>query len=160
MENINKMNKKIYRLPRIQICADHRTGFSGIIMSEAKAQDIKPVFSQWNYINSNGQSLYGYLANNAMAKLKERKKQLSKLSSEKDWLKWQQAIKLAYSQVLGAFPSKAPLNAVVTGTLQNEGVKVEKIYFESLPGYYVTAGLFLPVDRKRKTSCHSLLFRA
>lgn len=135
------------RLKRILIGALY---FAGSMMSVAKAQDIKPVFSQWNYINSNGQSLYGYLADNAITTLKQRKKQLGGVSSEKDWIKRQQEIKQAYARVLGPFPSRTPLNAVVTGTVQNDGIKAEKIYFESLPGYYVTAALFLPADRKGK----------
>lgn len=124
--------------------------FIGVMIPGAKAQDAKGIFSKWNYIKGSNQSLYGYLADNAIQKLNERKKQIDGLSSEKDWVKRQQQVKQAYAQVLGAFPAKTPLNAVVTGTLQNEEVKVEKIYFESLPGYYVTAALFLPVDRKGK----------
>jgi len=124
--------------------------FTSIFTSETKGQDIKPVFSQWNYINGNSQSLYGYLADDAILQLNERKKQLEGLSSEADWAKRQQEIRQAYAQILGPFPSRTPLNAVITGILQNEGVQVEKIYFESLPSYYVTAALFIPIHRKGK----------
>lgn len=124
--------------------------FSGILVQDAKAQEIKPVFSQWNDIRSGGQSLYDYLADQALLKLRERKERVKLLRSEEDWRKRQRSIRQAYAQVLGAFPSRSPLNAVLAGTLENEGVKVEKLYFESLPGYYVTAALFMPATAKGK----------
>ncbi|MBI4893248.1 MAG: acetylxylan esterase [Acidobacteria bacterium] len=45
---------------------------------------------------------------------------------------------------LGGLPDRTPLNARVTGTLQRDGYRVEKIVFESQPGFYVTANLYLP----------------
>ncbi|ANH83584.1 hypothetical protein A8C56_23730 [Niabella ginsenosidivorans] len=123
--------------------------FAGAI-TRVHSQEVKAIFPQWKYIHSSSQSLYEYLADDALLKLKERKKQLDGLASEKDWVKRQQEIKQAYAQILGPFPSGTPLNAVVTGTLQNDVVRVEKIYFESLPGYYVTGALFLPAGQKKK----------
>ncbi|HWJ92228.1 MAG TPA: acetylxylan esterase [Flavisolibacter sp.] len=46
--------------------------------------------------------------------------------------------------LFGAFPVKSPLNAVVAGTLQKEGYRIEKIYFESFPGHHVTVNLYVP----------------
>jgi hypothetical protein len=50
---------------------------------------------------------------------------------------------------------KTPLNARTTGILERETFTVEKVLFESHPGFYVTAGLFLP--KKGKTR-HLRLF--
>ncbi len=41
-----------------------------------------------------------------------------------------------------------PLAARITGTIVKDGYKVEKILFESQPGHYVTAALFLPTDAR------------
>lgn len=51
-----------------------------------------------------------------------------------------------YFEMLGLWPlpEKTPLNAVVTGTLEQPGFKVEKLHFQSRPGLYVTANLYLP----------------
>ena len=47
-------------------------------------------------------------------------------------------------------PEKTPLNAKITGVLKKENYQVEKLVFESIPGYYVTAALFIPKKRKGK----------
>lgn len=46
----------------------------------------------------------------------------------------------------GLPPSDAPLNPQVTGTVQYEGYKVEKIMFESRPGHIVTTNMYIPND--------------
>lgn len=120
------------------------------LSSIGQDQIIKDVLPQWKYIESGGQSLYNFLANKALSRLDERKQQINALKSEKSWVNRQQQIKKAYAQILGSFPSKTPLNAVITGIVKNDGIEVRKIYFESIPGYYVTGALFLPEVRKGK----------
>lgn len=51
---------------------------------------------------------------------------------------------LLYMLGLDPMPPTVPLNAVITGTLDQEAFIVEKIHFQSLPGLYVTANLYLP----------------
>jgi len=48
----------------------------------------------------------------------------------------------------GLFPSlePPPLNAVCSDKLKREGYSVEKVYFESLPGFYVTGNLYRPAE--------------
>lgn len=45
---------------------------------------------------------------------------------------------------LWPMPTKTPLNAVVHGKTEREGFSIEKVYFESLPGHFVTGLLFRP----------------
>ena len=47
-------------------------------------------------------------------------------------------------EALGEFPERTPLNAKVLGTVRKDGYRVEKVLFESMPGLFVTANLFLP----------------
>ena len=49
---------------------------------------------------------------------------------------------------IGGLPERTPLNPVVTGIVKREGYRVEKVYFESMPGLYVTANLFVPESPK------------
>ncbi len=42
------------------------------------------------------------------------------------------------------------LNVQVTGVLQKEGYRIEKLYYESLPGLYVPANLYVPDDLPEK----------
>ena len=47
--------------------------------------------------------------------------------------------------LIGGLPDyKGPLNAKITGTLQRPGYVIEKVLFESLPNYWVTANLYRP----------------
>jgi dienelactone hydrolase len=47
---------------------------------------------------------------------------------------------------LWPLPEKTPLNPVIHGKVQRDGFTVEKVYFESLPGHFVTGLLFRPDD--------------
>jgi hypothetical protein len=48
-------------------------------------------------------------------------------------------------RALGGLPStKTPLNAQVTGRIQMTGYHIEKVVFESLPGVFVTALVYVP----------------
>ena len=49
---------------------------------------------------------------------------------------------------VGGLPSAdTPLNPRVTGTILGDGFRIEKIIFESRPRHYVTANLYLPLNR-------------
>lgn len=49
---------------------------------------------------------------------------------------------------LGGLPAPAtPLNPRVTGTVEGDGFRIEKIIFESRPRHYVTANLYVPLNR-------------
>ncbi|MGD8238492.1 MAG: acetylxylan esterase [Armatimonadota bacterium] len=41
---------------------------------------------------------------------------------------------------------RPPLNPRVTGTLERDGYRIEKLYYESLPKLYVTANLYVPTN--------------
>ncbi len=49
---------------------------------------------------------------------------------------------------LWPMPDATPLNAVVHGAVTRQGYTVEKVYFESLPGHFVTGSLYRPTGRK------------
>jgi hypothetical protein len=51
---------------------------------------------------------------------------------------------------LWPMPEKTPLNAVVYGKVDRDGYTVEKVYFESYPGHFVTGSLYRPKDREGK----------
>ncbi|MBL9179597.1 MAG: acetylxylan esterase [Verrucomicrobiaceae bacterium] len=51
-------------------------------------------------------------------------------------------------QCFGPLPEKTPLNAKQTGVVERDGYRIEKIIFESRPGYLVTGNLYLPSNLK------------
>jgi dienelactone hydrolase len=48
----------------------------------------------------------------------------------------------------GPVPEKTPLNARTTGVVDRDAYTIEKIIFESRPGFLVTANLYVPKGRK------------
>jgi dienelactone hydrolase len=47
-------------------------------------------------------------------------------------------------------PEKTPLNAVVHGKIERDGYTIEKVFFASTPGHYVTGNLYRPANPDRK----------
>lgn len=61
----------------------------------------------------------------------------------------QEYVKRTMLELIGGLPTeKTPLNAKVTGGFQRDGYRVENVIFESLPGFRVTANLYLPTSGK------------
>jgi dienelactone hydrolase len=47
----------------------------------------------------------------------------------------------------GPEPEKTPLNAKITGVVERDSYRIEKVIFESRPGYHVTGNLYIPKGR-------------
>lgn len=67
-----------------------------------------------------------------------------------EWAKRQQEIRqrILLSQGLWPEPPKSALNAVVHGRLEFDDYTVERVYFESIPGHFVTGSLYRPKGKK------------
>jgi dienelactone hydrolase len=66
--------------------------------------------------------------------------------SKEDWESKREVLKREYFDMLGLWPlpERTPLNTKVTGTIERDGFRVEKLHFQSRPGLYVTGNLYLP----------------
>jgi cephalosporin-C deacetylase-like acetyl esterase len=51
-----------------------------------------------------------------------------------------------YRSITGELPEKSDLHAKVISTVEYEGFRIEIVVFESIPGRYVTANLYLPAQ--------------
>ena len=51
------------------------------------------------------------------------------------------------SNGLWPIPERTPLNPAVFGRIERDEYSVEKVYFESLPGFFVTGNLYRPLDQ-------------
>jgi dienelactone hydrolase len=65
---------------------------------------------------------------------------------------WEARRKLVRERVLVAtglwpLPEKTPLNAVIHGAIERDSYTVEKVFFASMPGHYVSGNLYRPLDR-------------
>ncbi len=66
------------------------------------------------------------------------------IKSEAAMRAWQAERKAFFLKQIGGLPERTPLKAQVVGTLLGKGYRVEKIMFESRPGFHVTGNLYLP----------------
>ena len=59
---------------------------------------------------------------------------------------YQKNLKDRFTEAIGGFPPRTPLNPRITGTIERKGYIVEKLIFESQPSHFVTALMFTPTD--------------
>ena len=85
--------------------------------------------------------LRGYVHNALDQRLTELE---AALVSKKPFIAYQEKRRAALHRSLGEMPERSPLNARVTGVITENGFTIEKILFESQPGFHVTANLYRP----------------
>jgi len=76
---------------------------------------------------------------------------LSGITSLQEWEKqrlqrYDEFIEMMSLQDMPLDEKRPGLNIHRTGTIQEEGFRIEKLYYESLPGLYVPANLYIPDD--------------
>jgi cephalosporin-C deacetylase-like acetyl esterase len=77
-----------------------------------------------------------------------RSASVAKLSTRAEVEARQRFIRSWITDAMGGFPARTPLNARITGSFERDGYRVEKLVFESLPGFYVTANVYVPTTGK------------
>jgi cephalosporin-C deacetylase-like acetyl esterase len=108
------------------------------------------VLRQWLTWNNPGSLLVQHLTKQAEKYYAARDKEISQLKSRKDWLKRQEVVAAKINNILGPFPARTPLNAEVTGVIDKGDYRIEKIIYESMPGFYVTGCLYIPNTIKNR----------
>ncbi len=64
----------------------------------------------------------------------------------------QQAVREHFIADIGGLPDDAPLNAQITGRVEHHDMVIEKCIFQSRPGHYVTANIYLPTGLTQPTA--------
>ncbi|MCS7015400.1 MAG: prolyl oligopeptidase family serine peptidase [Gemmatales bacterium] len=80
--------------------------------------------------------------------------------SREDWERQRPELHQQFLYMLGLWPwpEKTPLQARVTGSLERDTFRVEKLYFQSRPGLYVTANLYIPKNLKPGEKLPAVLY--
>src|SRR6266550_6285982 len=77
----------------------------------------------------------------------QRVKSWSAIRTEPDLLRVQRELEKHLLAMLGGLPGeRTPLHPQITGKIQMNGFHIEKLIFESLPGVYVSALVYVPED--------------
>jgi dienelactone hydrolase len=74
----------------------------------------------------------------------------AKLKTKADAEAYVREVRAACAACFGQLPAKTPLNAKTTGKLERDAYTIEKVTFESRPGFVVTANLYVPKGAKGK----------
>jgi hypothetical protein len=101
---------------------------------------------KWIGFSDAPNSLYHHIAGEAYAYLDKRPTGFKTLQA---WQQRQQWIRKTLQKVVGPFPEKTPLHATITKTINKDNYTIENITYESLPGFVVTASLFIPRTKKK-----------
>jgi cephalosporin-C deacetylase-like acetyl esterase len=81
----------------------------------------------------------------------ERRKEWRGIGTEQDLQAAQRRVEENLLAMLGGLPSeRTPLHPRITGKVQMDGFRIEKLIFESLPGVYVSALVYVPEDGNDK----------
>ena len=78
-----------------------------------------------------------------------RKRLIDAISTRQGVLDRQKAVVAELWTMLGGPLDRTPLNPRITGTVERQGYRIEKIAFESRPRLYVTANLYVPTGAGR-----------
>jgi dienelactone hydrolase len=75
------------------------------------------------------------------------------------WKRRQSEIRrrILVSQGLWPLPTKSPLNAVIHGRVEREDYVVDRVFFESAPGHFVTGSLYRPQQESGSKSMPAIL---
>lgn len=111
--------------------------------------DLDVLRNNWLLYSDASNSLYHHLTGEAFKMLETRAATVNRIQNIEEWQKKQASVRQKLWDILGPFPEKTPLNAKITSNVKKDGYKVENVIYESLPGYYVTASIFIP-DKVKK----------
>ena len=74
-----------------------------------------------------------------------RQTKLAAIRTETEFLEFQRQLRRNLLEIIGGLPEeKTPLNPQITSRIQMDGYRIEKVLFESLPGFHVTGLLYVP----------------
>ncbi len=93
--------------------------------------------------------LHSYIAAHFTKPLQEqREADLSGLKTPDDWRRRQAETRAMLPRILGDFGEKRPLNPQIVGEIERDEYTIEKLVFESQPGYYVPCNFYVPKNRE------------
>jgi len=117
------------------------TGGANALTSVARAADEAfPSTPFHNY----SRCLPDYLRGLAKKAVEKRDAELAKLVTPAAIEARQKWVRETLWRLIGGMPERTPLNARTTGSLERDRYKVEKVVYESRPGLYVSANLYIP----------------
>ena len=120
-----------------------------ILPGRAASQSDLAVLKSEAEAQAESQLLYDYLTRIARDYLDQREREIAAISTPAQAEARKRLIRERILALLGPLPKKTDLKAQVTGRLEREGYTVENVVYQSQPGFYVTANLYIPAAGKK-----------
>src|ERR1700719_1916267 len=112
------------------------------LMRLAAAEDLT-VFHDAN--DSPQAQLTAYLDAIAHKDLDRRKSDIAAITTREQAARRQKFVREKVLTLIGGLPNyHGPLNTRAAGVLPHDGYRIEKVIYESLPRFYVTANVYVP----------------
>lgn len=103
--------------------------------------------------------LIHYIRRRAEAAFRRREDERAALTSVAAFEAYRERMRERFLKAIGGLPGeKTKLNAKVTGTLDRGAYTIEKVLYESVPGFPVTANLYVPKSRQGAAPGPAILF--
>jgi cephalosporin-C deacetylase-like acetyl esterase len=93
--------------------------------------------------------LDSYLHDRVLKILEDEKRNWDRVKTVDDWQRFRDPRLQVFRSALGKFPPRCPLETRVTSEFKGDGYRRENIIYQSQPGFWVTANLYLPAVANR-----------
>src|SRR6516225_7209839 len=85
-----------------------------------------------------------FLSDLADAAYKRRNAEIAKLTAPAAIRARQLWVSETFWKLVGGMPERTPLNARTVGSFDRPGYRLEKVVFESQPGFHIAGNLYIP----------------
>jgi dienelactone hydrolase len=101
------------------------------------------------YLNRYSRAVHEYFVRQVRRAERRNERVKSQLASKADAEKYIESVRAKIRECFGPDPERTPLNPRVTGVLERDGYRIEKVIFDSRPNFPVTANLYLPTGHDK-----------
>ncbi len=105
------------------------------------------------YQNRYGHMVQEWTVNQVRRILQARTDRIAAIQTRTDAEAYVQDIRDRVAQCFPALPPRTDLNAQITGSLEGKDFRLEKVVYESRPGFKVSANLYLPAQIEKELPC-------
>jgi cephalosporin-C deacetylase-like acetyl esterase len=140
------------RLLALAFCATAVLAPATLVADDTPPADAFQVFEQTLPMGPRITPYLRYQTEQAWKQDNQRQAAWAGIHTEKELLQVQGELRKKLLQMIGGLPEKkTDLHPRITAKIEMDGFSIEKLIFESLPGVYVTALVYLPSDHSSKS---------
>jgi dienelactone hydrolase/pimeloyl-ACP methyl ester carboxylesterase len=114
----------------------------------AWAQEAKTARGELAPLNRFSRMVQEWFVDQVLAAEDKIKQRLAALKTKDDAEGYVRSVQQRVRESFGPEPERTPLNARVTGVVERDTYRIEKVIFESRPNFPITANLYIPTNRK------------